>query len=71
MTKKQLQVMGLCEVVKRQVRAIKETEATLAELLAVPDDGDGYYGHVSDCIYEDDPFKHLSRLLTTTEGKEG
>lgn len=58
---KDLIVRGLCEVLKRQVKALKETERTLAEVLGVTATDYDDFGHVSDSIYEDDPYEYLKR----------
>jgi hypothetical protein len=43
--------IGLIELVKQKNKELKNIEKALAETLGVEDDFDGYYGHVSDCVY--------------------
>ena len=66
-TKEYLQMMGLCELAKGCRNRHSDIEVTLAELLGVKDDGGGYYGHVSDAMFEDDPADFIMRRLKLTK----
>jgi hypothetical protein len=61
-----LKMLGLCELAKHHGKAMVDIEKMLGLLLNEPDDGCGYYGHISDCLYEDDPAAHLMRALKIT-----
>ena len=49
-----LQALGLLTLAKRHYEKVKDCEKALAKLLKVPNDGNQYYGHVSDAIWEGD-----------------
>lgn len=66
---KYLQVVGLLTVAKKQMAAIRETEAALAELLGEKGD-DGYFGLCSDAIYSDHTAEYLLKSLGVTVSAE-
>lgn len=39
-------------IAQRKMSEVKEYEKYLAEVLEIPDSGDGYYGYVSDAVWE-------------------
>lgn len=53
---------NLLDEAKRKYDQLKEIEVELAELLGQPDDGNGYYGHVSDAIFGETEWK-LKELI--------
>lgn len=56
---KYYQIVGLLTLCKSYTKKIDDITRTLAEIVNEPDDGGSYFGHVSDCIYEDDPVNYL------------
>ena len=52
-------MLGLCALAKEHVKILNYIEAALGEMFPDHDQGNGYYGHISDAIFEDDPANHI------------
>lgn len=66
--KNELLVTALLCLSKRKLHEVKEIEERIAEELGVKDDGSGYYGHVSDTVYNEGDAKTLIRKLGLKKG---
>ncbi len=49
---KYLQLEGLLVLAKRHTAALREIEAAAADLTGQPEEGGGYFGHVTDAMSE-------------------
>lgn len=55
--------VGLGQLAKDKNAELKTIEEALAKLMGVEDEGYGYYGHVSDFVYNDSDIKTLLKNL--------
>ena len=63
-TKEQLLMLhGLTSMRDEAVKQIRHIERTIAEILKEPEDGDDYFGMVSDYMWEDFGAKQLIKNL--------
>ena len=46
------EAVGVFCIVRKHLQAIKDSEKHLAELLEAEDEGSGYFGHISDYLFD-------------------